>query len=114
MHLGASLGASRLHPCPGCALTVGILTIVSAVLAAVGDVLHAEAAVDLPPIVVPETLQIVRAIVVRLASLFPGEQEMNCHIESLQFDSKFEFIGSFWPDFEYLSFLGMAVSSAHG
>ena len=77
MHLGASLGASRLHPCPGCALTVGILTIVSAVLAAVGDVLHTEAAVDLSAVVVPETLQIVRAIVVRLASLFPGEQEMN-------------------------------------
>ena len=74
MHLGASLGASRLHPCPGCALTVGILTIVSAVLAAVGDVLHAEAAVDLPSVVVPEALQLIRAVVVRLARLLPVEK----------------------------------------
>jgi len=54
---------------PVAALT--LCAIVSAVLAAVGDVLHTEAAVDLPAVVVPETLQIVRAIVVRLASLFP-------------------------------------------
>jgi len=50
-------------------LGAGSLTVVSAVLAAVGDVLHAEPAVDLPPVVVPEALQLVRAIVVRLARL---------------------------------------------
>ena len=65
MHLG------YIHA--GCALT-GSLTVVSAVLAAVGDVLHAEPAVDLPPVVVPEALQLVRAIVVRLARLLSGER----------------------------------------
>ena len=62
MHLG------YIHA--GCALT-GCLTVVSAVLAAVCDVLHAEPAVDLPPVVVPEALQLVRAVVVRLACLLP-------------------------------------------
>lgn len=50
-------------------LTAGTLTVVSAILAAVRDVLHAEAAVDLPSVVVPEALQLPRAIVVRLARL---------------------------------------------
>ena len=57
---------------PVAALT--LRAIVSAVLAAVGDVLHAEPAVDLPPVVVPEALQLVRAIVVRLARLLSGER----------------------------------------
>lgn len=52
-------------------LGAGCLTVVSAVLAAVCDVLHAEPAVDLPPVVVPEALQLVRAVVVRLACLLP-------------------------------------------
>ena len=55
MHLG------YIHA--GCALT-GSLTVVSAVLAAVRDVLHAEASVDLPSVVVPEALQLPSAIVV--------------------------------------------------
>jgi len=50
-------------------LGAGSLTVVSAVLAAVCDVLHAEASVNLPSIVVPEALQLPRAIVVRLARL---------------------------------------------
>jgi len=50
-------------------LTAGTLTVVSPILAAVCDVLHAEAAVDLPSVVVPEALQLPRAIVVRLARL---------------------------------------------
>jgi len=45
-------------------LGAGSLTVVSAVLAAVRDVLHAEASVDLPSVVVPEALQLPRAIVV--------------------------------------------------
>ena len=56
----------------GCGLT-GSLTVVSAILAAVGDVLHAEPAVDLPPVVVSEALQLTSAIVVRLARLLSGE-----------------------------------------
>jgi len=72
LQLVEELGSAAVLPVAALTLcAVGILTIVSAVLAAVGDVLHAEAAVDLPSVVVPETLQIVRAIVVRLASLFP-------------------------------------------
>jgi len=67
LQLVEELGSAAVLPVA--ALT--LCAIVSAVLAAVGDVLHAEAAVDLPAVVVPETLQIVRAIVVRLASLFP-------------------------------------------
>jgi len=50
-------------------LGAGSLTVVSAVLAAVRDVLHAEASVDLPSVVVPEALQLPRAIVVGLARL---------------------------------------------
>jgi len=51
--------------------TLSLGAVVSAVLAAVCDVLHAEPAVDLPPVVVPEALQLVRAVVVRLACLLP-------------------------------------------
>jgi len=57
---------------PAAVLPVATLTlgaVVSAILAAVGDVLHAEPAVDLPPIVVSEALQLTSAIVVRLARL---------------------------------------------
>ena len=65
MHLG------YIHA--GCALT-GSLTVVSAILAAVCLLLHAEAAVDLPSVVVPEALQLIRAVVVRLACLLPVEK----------------------------------------
>jgi len=50
-------------------LSAGSLTVVSAILAAVCLLLHAEAAVDLPSVVVPEALQLIRAVVVRLACL---------------------------------------------
>lgn len=50
-------------------LSAGSLTVVSAILAAVCLLLHAEAAVDLPSVVVPEALQLIRAVVVRLARL---------------------------------------------
>jgi len=70
LQLVEELGSAAVLPVAALTLrAVGILTIVSAVLAAVGDVLHAEAAVDLPPVVVPETLQLTRAVVVRLACL---------------------------------------------
>jgi len=49
--------------------TLSLGAVVSAVLAAVCDVLHAEASVNLPSIVVAEALQLPRAIVVRLARL---------------------------------------------
>ena len=65
MHLG------YIHA--GCALT-GSLTVVSAILAAVCLRLHAEAAVDLSPVVMSETLQLTRAVVVRLARLLPKEK----------------------------------------
>merc|ERR1719266_42787 len=50
-------------------MSAGSLTVVSAILAAVCLLLHAEAAVDLPSVVVPEALQLIRAVVVRLARL---------------------------------------------
>ena len=58
----------------GCALTDS-LTVVSAVLAAVCHVFHAEPAVDRPSVVVPEASLLPTAIVVWLASLFPGEHK---------------------------------------
>jgi len=51
-------------------LAAGSLTVFSAILAAVCLKLHAEATVDLPPVVVSETIQLARAVVVRLACLF--------------------------------------------
>jgi len=49
--------------------TLPLSAVVSAILAAVCLLLHAEAAVDLPSVVVPEALQLIRAVVVRLARL---------------------------------------------
>jgi len=51
------------------ALSAGSLTVVSAILAAVCLRLHAEATVDLSPVVMSETLQLTRAVVVRFARL---------------------------------------------
>ena len=65
MHLG------YIHA--GCALT-GSLTVVSAILAAVCLRLHAEATVDLSPVMMSETLQLTRAVVVRFARLLPEEK----------------------------------------
>lgn len=69
LQLVEELLATAVLPVATFSLGAGSLTVFSAVLAAVCDVLHAEAAVDLSPVVVPETLQLTRTVVVRLACL---------------------------------------------